>query len=434
MEELKKPKILIFTVTSWNSKVGANTWETLVSNYGKEQLASIFLRDETPDSNVCSRYFCISENQILRSIIKRKTKTGKEVFRSSEGENEESDDLAIHNERYRRMKKKRRYSMLLARELLWKIGRWKTKELDDFLDDFKPDIILHSMEGYIHLNRIVRYAIRRTGARAIGYIWDDNFTYKQSRKLGYKMYRFFQRRSLKKLARDTAAFFAITPKTKEEADKFFKINSTVISKPLVLDPIADKYEGVGFPLKMLYTGNLLIGRDKTLVEISSALNEFNSDEVRLTLDVFTQTALEDGIKESIESEFCRLHSPIGQSEVIKKQQEADVLLFLEDMSDRNLTARLSFSTKITDYFSAGKCILAVGNPDLAPMQYFTDTDSALVAHDREQIRVALSTLLNTSELERYAGNAVNCGIKNHNSKKITRIFDEAIRQVYEGEQ
>ena len=66
--------------------------------------------------------------------------------------------------------------MLMLRDIIWKFGRWKTIELNDFLDDFKPDIILHSMEGYNHFNRIIEYAIKRTGARAVGYIWDDNFT------------------------------------------------------------------------------------------------------------------------------------------------------------------------------------------------------------------------------------------------------------------
>ena len=175
--------------------------------------------------------------------------------------------------------------MLLARELLWKLGNWKTKELDAFLDEFKPDIILHGMDGYIHMNRLVRYAQKRTGAKAIGYIWDDNFTYKQSKKIGYKVYRYFQRKSLKKLAKQTETFFAITPKTKQEADEFFNIDCTLLSKPLNADPIAENYEMLNKPLKMLYTGNLLIGRDKTLAKLSLVLKEINMGTHNVVLDV-----------------------------------------------------------------------------------------------------------------------------------------------------
>ena len=432
--ENRPPRILVFTMTSWNSKVGANTWQSLVSHYNSEDLANIYLRDEIPDSQVCSRYFCISENRVIKSIVNRKIKTGRKITAQPLSTAEKSQDLQAHNQRYAKMKKKRRYSMLLARELLWKCGKWHTNELDAFLDEFKPDIILHGMDGYIHMNRIVRFAINRTGAKAIGYIWDDNFTYKQSKKIGYKVYRYFQRRSLKKLAKQTDSFFAITPKTKSEADSFFGIDCTVLSKPLNRAVEAEDYEAISFPLHMLYTGNLLIGREKSLQKISSALKELNKEQTMLVLDVFTQTHLTDEYLEQVQNEFCRIHPPISQAEVLELQKNSDVLLFLEDMSDDNLMARLSFSTKITDYFSAGKCIFAIGNRDLAPMEYFSGTESAIVANCDEEISSGLDKLLHRDELAKYAKNAARCGMENHNEKKILRTFDEVILNVHKREE
>ena len=433
IEQKAAPRILIFTMTSWNSKVGANTWESLLIGLDCEKLANIYLRDEIPDSHICSKYFCISENRVIKSILKRKIQTGREVAAQPVKDLEPSEDLLAHNERYAKMKKKRRYSMLLARELLWKFGKWKTKELDAFLDEFNPDIILHGMDGYIHMNRLVRYAQKRTGAKAIGYIWDDNFTYKQSKKVGYKVYRYFQRKSLKKLAKQTEAFFAITPKTKQEADKFFNIDCTLLSKPLTTIPVAESYEPLNKPLKMLYTGNLLIGRDKTLLKIASALKEINQEECKVVLDVYTQTALTDEYLKETENNFCKIHPPIPQAEVLQLQKEADVLLFLEDLSNKNLTARLSFSTKITDYFSAGKCIFAVGNADLAPMQYFKDTDSAVIVENEQDIEKGLQSLLNRENLIVYARNAVEYGLKNHSAEHIHQTFDAVIKRVYKGE-
>ena len=282
------------------------------------------------------------------------------------------------------------------------------------------------------MNRLVRYAVKRTGAKAIGYIWDDNFTYKQSKKSGYKIYRYFQRKSLKKLVKSTEAFFAITPKTKAEADAFFKIDCTVLSKPLNRQPIAEGYAHTKTPLRMLYTGNLLIGRDKALSKISQALRAVNETEPRLTLDVYTQTQLSDEYLQQTENEFCKIHPPITQAEVLQKQKEADVLLFLEDLSDENLTARLSFSTKITDYFSAGKCIFAVGNGDLAPMEYFSSTKSAVTAHTQEEILSGLESLLTGEVLAEYAKNAAECGMENHSEEKILGTFNAVLSDVYKG--
>lgn len=422
---MKNLKILVMTVPSWNSKVGANSWASLLEDYGCENVANICIREEIPDSKVCSRYFCVSENRIIKSIFKRNIKTGYEVEPNTIRDDK---DLNEHNQRYIAMKKKRRYSMLLARELIWKFGNWKTKELDAFLDSFKPDIILHSMEGYIHLNRITNYAINCTGAKAIGYIWDDNFTYKQEDSIGYKIYRFFQRKSLKKLASVTQSFFAITPKTKAEADEFFGIDSILLTKPLNSAPEVSKGK-INKPFKMLYTGNLLIGRDDSLLKVSKALNLINKDGVRAVLDVYTGTYLSEEKRKQICSEFCNIHEPISQSEVLKLQKQADVLLFLEAIDGKDAkVARLSFSTKITDYLSSGKCIFAVGNSDIAPMQYFKDNDCALVATDEEKIISSLQRL-DDETIRFYAKNAAKCGLENHSEEKIKKIFFDTIMKT-----
>ena len=102
-----EPKILVFTVNAWNSIVGDNTWATLLKYYKSENLANIFIRDEIPDSKVCSKYFCISENRVIKSILKRKIQTGREITAQSLTDTEPNEDLLAHNERYAKMKKKR---------------------------------------------------------------------------------------------------------------------------------------------------------------------------------------------------------------------------------------------------------------------------------------------------------------------------------------
>lgn len=112
----KQPRILVITVASWNSKVGSNIWASLLENYDNKNIANICIRDEIPDSNVCSRYFNISENRIIKSVFNKNIKTGKEICPQYCEDNVK--DLVAHNERYQKMQKKRRYSLLMARELV----------------------------------------------------------------------------------------------------------------------------------------------------------------------------------------------------------------------------------------------------------------------------------------------------------------------------
>ena len=422
-----QPRILVFTVSSWSSRGGANTYASLLEKYDSALVANLCIRDESPSSSVASRYFAISESKVIKSILKRKIKTGEEKTSTIEAD---ETTVAEHKARYKKYGKKRKYSMLFARELVWKMGKWKTKELDEFLDSFKPDIILHSMEGYIHLNRIIEYAIKRTGAKAIGYIWDDNFTYKQSKSLGYKIYRFFQRKSLKKLSKKTDAFFAITEKTKKEADKFFGIESIVLTKPLSSEPTVD-YGLLEKPIKVLYTGNLYIGRDRSLLRLVNCLKELEKPSEHFKIDVYTQTQLSEDMRNALNCDFCEIHEPIPQSEVLKKQKEADILLFLEDVDGKDArVARLSFSTKTTDYLSSGKCIFAIGNLDAAPIEYLKENDTALVATNDNEIKNAIEQIVNNENiLVEYATRSANLGLLNHNKKKIEETFYKTIEGV-----
>lgn len=414
-EKMKEnPNILVCCLNSWNSRVGDNTFSTLLEGYPKTNIAVIFIREDVPDSKCCEKYFRISESAIIKSIINPQIKTGKKITVTDSGSNEISTKLS---EVYKNKNGMLYYPKLMVREILWSLGKWKSEELNSFVDEFEPDIVLYEMSRYIHLNRIVKYIIKRTGAKGIGCFWDDTFTYKQEKTIGYKVLRFFQRKSIKSLGKYTSDYFAITPKTKREADLFLGICCVVLTKPII------KYElkrniSVGNPIKLLYTGNLGIGRLDTLKLVVDAI----SNDEDFVLDIYTNTYLNDAEKELISSNNSYLHGAVSQDEVFRLQKNADVLLFLEDLSDDNLTARLSFSTKITDYYSAGKCILAVGNKDLAPMELLQESDSALIANTKEDIISRINMLKDKEVIRFYAERSYMVGREKHSISYIRKIF------------
>ena len=413
----KKPRILVVTVNSWNSKVGDNTFSTLLDGYPKDNIASLFIREDEPDSKACNKYFRISESAIIKSIIKPITITGQKV-----------DGIARNNSKilssisnvYKNKKGILYYPKLMIREIIWALGKWKSKELNVFVDEFQPDIVLYEMSRYIHLNRIARFIVKRTGARGIGCFWDDTFTYKQEKSLGYKSLRFFQRRNLKKLAAVTNSFFAITPKTKREADQFFGINSVVLTKPILVDN-CHEYEGVHAPIKMLYTGNLGIGRVDTVKLLIQELLKTD----KFYLDIYTNTQLSQKDFDDLNTGVSCVHEAVQQSEVLELQSQSDVLIFVESLEDDNKIARLSFSTKITDYYSAGRCILAIGNPDLAPIELMKESDSAIVVCSIVELQKKIEEIDNNT-IALYAKKASVEGKKNHSINAIRTTFYSSI--------
>ncbi len=430
------PKILICSVDSWNSGISAsssNTFSALFSQYKPENLANVYIREELPDSKVCSRFFQISEQRVIKSLLKPSAKTGKEVFATEEVSREDEKTLEKSRELYSKNRAKRSYIKLFIREIIWFLGKWNSRELNDFLEDFDPDIVVFSMEGYIHFNRICRYIVKKTDAKAIAYFWDDNFTYKQlSNNFGYLALRFFQRKSLKKLSKYVNKFWAIAPKTKKEADEFFGIESVLLTKPADM-PQRDfsALEVAEKPFKIIYTGNLAIGRASTIVALSKAIDSVNGGGEQLfELDVYTPTALLPEEEKEI-GRATRIHPPVPMEEVAKIQEKADILLFAEDIDGPlSKKARLSFSTKITDYLRSGKCIFALGNEDTAPMEYFIETDSAICVTAKAEMENALRKIAeNPQIINEYAQKAHFCGLNNHNGEKIRETVRNTVAEL-----
>lgn len=399
---------------------------SLMKDYGAENVAALYIRADKSDSLSASKYFHIFENAVMKSIFCRKIKTG-ESFRPEdvvidEYTNEVAEEKAI----YRKSAKFNRSLLMIFREIIWKLGVWKSPELVAFLDDFQPEVLFCPIEGYIHFNSINEFIIKRCHPRVVGIIWDDNFTYKQEPyNFWHQIHRFWLRSSVKRMISKCDTIFALSPKMKAEVDAEFNINSELLTKPILKKGLFQPYEA-GCPIRMLYTGKLIIGRDKTIAEVVDSIREVNKHGQQIVLDIYTNTILSPEMEKRINvSGCCNLHDPIPQNEVFKLQAEADVLLFAESLSDKSKTARLSFSTKLTDYFSAGKCVWGVGNADLGPIDYLRTENAGLVSTNKEEINDCLYELINNKNIIReYAYNAYLCGVEKHNKDMIiNKLYD-----------
>lgn len=425
--DFKQPRALVCTVGPWSESVGSNTMSELFRDYDKDNLACLYIRADISDSPSCNRYFHIFEGRVMKSILKRGIVTGEEYRLGDKGK--ASDDLERERARYDSYRRKSNWLYLFAREFVWLFGIWKSKELNAFLDDFHPDTVVFPIESYIHFNRINEYIIKRCKPKnVIGYLWDDNFTYKQHpHSFGYRLHRWWLRHGVKRLVGKCNTVFAICPKMKREVDAEFGINSVLLTKPINQFAELKKYTQ-HFPIKILYTGKLIYGRDETIAEIVDAIKVINKDEQKAILQLYTNTELSPSLKERICVEgCCEMKGFVPQSEVLKIQREADVLLYAESLSSDHLTARLSFSTKMTDYLSSGVCIWAVGNQDLAPIEYLDQEGAGIVSTNGESILAALQKMtLTPMILADYASRAQACGKKNHNKEVISQTFNTAL--------
>ena len=146
---------------------------SLVENYPKDSLASLYIRADLADTPICDRYFHIYEGRVLSSIFGRRVATGEEYSLSKLPN--QNNDLDAEQKRYSKYSKKRSWFYVFLREFAWLLGHWKSKELDAFLDDYKPEVLFFPIESYIHFNRINEYILKKCRPKkVVGYMWDDN--------------------------------------------------------------------------------------------------------------------------------------------------------------------------------------------------------------------------------------------------------------------
>ena len=109
------------------------------------------------------------------------------------------------------------------------------------------------------------------------------------------------------------------------------------------------------------------------------------------------------------------------------QKKADVLLFIESLRKEGGSARLSFSTKITDYFCAGKCIWAVGSNHLSAIDYLEKQDAAVCCLTKEDILSTLKKMIADKSIIRdYARKGWLCGSEKHDARQINERLNNIL--------
>lgn len=425
MSVLATPKVLVVGINPWIDNTGINTLINFFDGWDKNSIAHIYTRAKLPNTHMCDKFFRISEPKVMKSLLKRSIKTGEEVFNSNEEAVEASQENQIYNKKHSSL-------MSLAREFVWLLGKWKTKELDKFLDEYDADVLFFPVYANVYMNRLQNYIRKRTKKPVVLYVSDDNYSYKSIAKTPVSLFtRFWLRTQEKKLFKSAEKIMVIAPKQKEEYDRLFNTNSVILTKGIDFSVIPYEEKPLNKPIKMVYTGKLIIGRWLSLAKIAEALGDINKDETKVELDIYTTDTLTEEQKTKLNRNGCSVKGALTLDEVQAVQKQADILVFVESLEKEfRYTARLSFSTKITDYLKSGKCIFAVGDKDIAPIDYFNRYDSAVTATSYDEIGEKLKELINNeNRIIEYSKKAYECGKEHHNAELMDKILVDTITEV-----
>lgn len=370
-------------------------------------------------------YFQISDKDIIKGYFK-------EVFRGKEIEPEiaetRTDDFSL-----RRKFGKNSFTLFL-RDAIWH-NRWNSVQLEAWLDRIKPDAVLFVMGDSLFPYSICEYVYKKYAPRLLTFFTDDYILPRTKESFLHRQRRVAIKKKAQDIISKAAVFYTISEPMRRDYRKIFGKDSRVIMNMTddILVPLCKKEEK---EIILTYAGSLYYKRDSVLEQLAHAVNNYNQRKgvKPAKLKIYSnEDPSEEQLKRICVEGACEYGGSLNKEQLIKRLNSSDILVFVEsfDEAEKEKT-RLSLSTKVPEYLSIGKPVLAIGPNDIGSMEYLQD--AAACVNDLTALQEILDKVLLDKDYAETIGNeARKKFITNHNKEKLQNEFINDVLGYGEGQ-
>ncbi len=417
-------KILLITDEEWNDFVYGNGVLTNWFTGFNAEFAQVYCSPGKPINSICSRYFQITDIQMVQSIFGLAKAGGNILIDKSPELINESKVNAQRKGIYAVMKRMALYMpspILMIRDLIWQIGRYDKTALEKFVTDFNPDVVFCPRLITPKLMRLERLVSQYTSAPFVAFTADDEASLSGvSFSPLYWIRKFYIHKMFRKHVALYSKYLMFSEdQVKEYTSKYGVSAETLYKCGDFSSSFNIKY--VNNPIHIVYAGRLYCNRWKTLHEVGKALKVINCENVKMVLEVYTTEKLTNEQKKALSEEYyVYVKGRVTPSELEVIYQNADIALHVESMDKKNrLLTRVSFSTKIIDLMASTCAIIAICWDKHTGYQYLSKRDAAFCLSTYEEILPLLQRISsNPSLINTYSRKAFECGKKYHSRDVI----------------
>lgn len=415
--------VLAITRAPWDDSNGVgNTMSNLLAEWPRGHIRNVSLRAGVPNNSVAESHYILNESRLVASRL-----TGAEAGVIVSAERSRGKKGAaphrIESRAYERFRDRNLWILHDAREALWRVGQWWSPSLRKFLAEGQPEIVFMPAYGFEYPYIVAERILEETGAKLALLHADDYLTPRRSEGL-YATYR--RRRMAEKIvdfSERADLLYAISPKMQTEYSK-------ILNRPLRLLTKGANFRGsppddsnsASARVTFTYVGGLHDGRWRSIAELAESLARVTRRHaVESSLMIYSQYTPSQSQLQALEvpgvSKFLGRLDP---AEVATALAASDVVIHAEGRESHEIDAtRMSFSTKIVDLMSSGKCILALGSSDSGSIQYLKEQGAAACVTDPGGIDECTWRLISDA---RYRGDtrdrAWQLGLRNHQLDSI----------------
>lgn len=433
---MSQKRVLVVSYNSF-SRESANgrTLEFLVGAYDTDHISQVYFSGETPDFSVCHQYYRVSENQLLKSVLKRKKAGGRvsDTVDHTLISNPDEEKITGGMARYAK-KNKRSVWVKFFRNMLWKIGRkkWQTQEFDEWIQDVSPDVILAISGKNSCFHDITVDLSRKYHLPLVVYHCEDYcMKNTQGRSFLYKRYINGLKKSIKRMMEYASLAIYNSNRIKQIYEEIFQTPSLVAYMSTDMIPREEKKTTSNFhPMIFSYIGNLGLNRYCSLYEISQALKKVAPGAV---LNIYAPSVPYDFVPLLESTDNMNYKGFVSYYECRKIMVESDVLVHAESFDEKTKSdLHVAFSTKIADSLASGVPFFVYAPIGIASTDYLLETHSACIATNSDELYSKLIEFVNSETVrQEYVTAAKRVAKENHSFVVTTEMIANSIRRVVE---
>lgn len=424
-----KKTLIISDIPFRNDTNLGKTLSTLFSDFSSDNLMQIYFSPQTPNVKFCASYYQINEKQFLHSLFGLiESRCGRIINKSdisdvySKAEANPSAILAL-----------RQYTIIpILRDFLWSVSRWKTKKLESWLTENKPSCIFCILPSSVKSCRIIDYVVQCLKCPIVLFVTDDYYNDPVIHP-GFLRRRYYRRlqKSIDKMASQVKYVVGCSELAAEEFGKKYGVPYEAVFTPSSKEYISMKIhpQTKQFPVVFRYFGNLGLERWKPLEKLGKAIANYNQDRQIAILEVYSTLVYPDAIAKLNIPNGCVFKGWVYGEEYLNLLETADIAVHVESFSEEMCRrTRLSISTKIADYLGAGKCIMAIGQAELASIRHLNKV--AFMINDLSELEEKLKNLIENPELRmQLSERAKQLAVNSHDNSKIAKRIKSIIYSV-----
>lgn len=426
-----KLRILIISNNPFSSYTNnGKTLESLFSWVPQSDLFQLYFHNsQEPDFFFCKNYFKVTDLEVIKTICNFKS-CGNKVC------NDSTKNVSNWTET-NKIVKKNRSSLLIFRDILWKIGynKFKRKNLYEWFETISPDLIFFVAGNCGFAHEISLDLSKRYNVPLYTYFTDDYIIYPQYTNLLEVLQKFRLKGIYEKTIKRSVSCFSIGEEMSKVYSLKYNKNFIPIMNSVNLSSIPPKT--IKSPIIISFFGNLELNRWKMIARFANKLKLveklFNMD---VLVKVYSMSILDDEMVSTFKQsniEFCGFVSGDSFKEALKN---SNILLHVEsdDKVYSSLT-RLSVSTKIPEYLVSNRPIIAYGPSDVASISLLQKNKIGYVIDCKEEDSV-ITDLLKKYINEIITGNnyickrAYNFVAQNYDKNKIQECLKNILYECF----